>query len=98
MVPDTDDNNSGISECRVISIINTSIAKTIPAIGVLNIALTPAADPQASNKVTSLYSSFNILPKFEPKALPELIIGDSNPTEPPNPAVKIAPVIDENIL
>ena len=34
---------------------------------------------------------------FDPIADPVVTMGDSNPTEPPNPTVKTAPIIDDHI-
>ena len=53
-MPETEESKSGTNENLVRSIIKTSIANTIPAIGVLKMALIPAAEPQASNNVISL--------------------------------------------
>ena len=34
---------------------------------------------------------------FDPMAEPVATIGDSNPTDPPNPTVKVEPIIDDHI-
>ena len=79
--------SSGSKEANVKSKLKTSTAKTIAAIGDLNIdAITPEV-AQAINKVLVFLSTCNILPKFELIAEPDVIAGPNNPTEPPKPTV-----------
>ncbi|MNZ10213.1 hypothetical protein D3C78_270520 [compost metagenome] len=66
---------------------NISIAKIIPAKGLLNAPEIPAAAPQAKSMVTSLYCRPKKRAILEPIDDPPNATGASNPQEPPNPTV-----------
>ena len=79
--------SSGNKEAKARSRLNTSIAKTIPAIGDLNMDAIAAAVAQAMSKVLVFRSTLRNLLKLELNAEPEVIAGPNNPTDPPNPTV-----------
>ena len=96
--PVTDENNNGIKDADDRSSNRTSKAKITAATGVVKIdAIAPAA-PQPINNVFSLYPRRNTWPMVDPREAPVEIIGDSNPTDPPNPAVNEPPINELNIL
>ena len=82
-----DDTNNGITDTVVKSIISTSMANNIPAIGALKIAATPAAAPLPTSIIKICGDIRNKLPKLDPIAAPVLTIGPSAPTDPPKPIV-----------
>src|SRR5690606_30148286 len=79
--------NNGINAGIENSGNKISIAKIIPAIGLLNAPAIPAAAPQANNIVTSLYCNPKKRPVLEPIAEPLYAIGASKPHDPPKPTV-----------
>ena len=93
-----EDTNKGITETVVRSIISTSMAKSIPAIGALNIAATPAAAPLPTSIIRICGGIRNMLPRLEPMAAPVLTIGPSAPTDPPNPIVMELATTDVYVL
>ena len=97
-MPATEAINSGIKEAVVKSIINTSIANTIAAIGALKMAAIAPVAPQANNNIRDRVSSLNKLEMLEPIAEPVYTMGASNPTEPPNPTVRVLAIRDVHVL
>ncbi|MNN01764.1 hypothetical protein D3C81_1143920 [compost metagenome] len=64
-----------------------SIAKIIPAKGLLKAPEIPAAAPQANNMVTSLYCNPKKRAILEPIEEPPKATGASKPQDPPKPTV-----------
>ena len=79
--------NSGNKEANARSRLNTSMAKTMPAMGDLNMDAIAAAVAQAMSKVLVLRSTRSNRLKLELNADPEVMAGPNNPTDPPNPTV-----------
>lgn len=79
--------SKGIKTGMETSANKTSIAKIVPAIGLLKTAAIPEAAPHASKRIFSLLPNFMKPPIFEPMADPVITMGASNPAEPPNPIV-----------
>ena len=82
-----DEMSSGITDTVVKSIISTSMANSIPAIGALKMPATPAAAPLPTSIISICGDMRNRLPRFDPIAAPVLTIGPSAPTDPPKPIV-----------
>ncbi|GFZ90867.1 hypothetical protein GCM10011531_23170 [Aquaticitalea lipolytica] len=84
--------NNGNNDAKVKSKLNTSTAKTIAAIGDLNIDAIAPADAHAIRRVLVFRSICNNLLKLELIAEPEVIAGPNKPTEPPKPTVNGAAI------
>ncbi len=97
-VPVAAEMTKGRSEAVVKSIISTSIAKMMAAIGALKIAAIAPAEPQANNRIVFLADKLNERARLEPMADPVSTIGASSPTEPPNPTVMELATIEEYML
>ncbi len=90
--------SSGNIEDIVRSSSNTSITKSIPAMGALKIpAMAPAA-PQPTKIIRLCCSSLKYLPRLDPIAEPVSTMGASAPTDPPKPMVIELATSDEYIL
>ena len=63
----------------------SSTAKTMPPIGVLNVAAMPPPVPAAISRARCRAGIATSCPSVEPKAAPTWMIGPSRPTEPPLP-------------
>lgn len=98
VVPVIEAISSGKSDPIVRSIIRTSMAKTIAAMGDLKIAAMAAEEPQAIKSIFVCVFILNNLPIFEPMADPVSTIGASSPTEPPKPTVNVLEIRDEYML
>ena len=79
--------SKGNNEANARSRLKTSMAKTMPAMGDLNIDAIAAAVAQAISKVLVFRSTLRNRLKLELNADPEVIAGPNNPTDPPNPTV-----------
>ena len=84
--------NKGNNETNVRSRLNTSMAKTIPAMGDLNIDAIAPAVAQAMSSVLVFRSTCSNLLKLELNAEPEVMAGPIRPTDPPKPMVKGAKI------
>ena len=94
----THETSRGSREAMVRSSMRTSRVNSNPANGALN---TPAMAPDAPHPMSSInvfWSTLKNLPKVEPIAEPVRTIGDSAPTEPPNPMVmELATTLDQQL-
>ena len=90
--------NIGKTLTMLKSNINTSNAKSIPAIGALKApAIAPAA-PHPTSIVVRCLSKRKNLDMLEAMADPVYTIGASNPTEPPNATVIEDVSIEDQVL
>jgi len=92
-----DANRRGNIDASVKSKLNTSIAKTIAAIGALKIEDMAPAAAQVINKLLVVWFIWNNREIFEPIAAPVATVGPSSPTDPPKPTVIGAVRIEPNI-
>ena len=88
MTEDIDASRRGKREAKVRSRLKSSIARTIAAIGVLNMDAIAPEVAQAISNVRVLLSTWSKRPKLELIADPEVIAGPRSPTDPPKPTVK----------
>ena len=93
---DIDEIKSGIMDPRVKSSANTSMAKTMAAIGALNSEDIAPTAAQPINSVLVLRSSLKYCDMAEEAEAVETTVGPSSPADPPNPTVK-GTVINEII-
>ena len=77
----------GMSDAMVRSIMSTSMVKTSPAMGALNMPAMAADAPHPTSTIMVLPSSLKVCPRLLPMADPVSTMGASAPTLPPNPMV-----------
>ena len=86
--------NRGMSETRVRFRAKTSTEKIMAAIGALKREDMAPAAAQPIRRVLEAWFIRKILESLELMAAPEKTVGDSNPTDPPNPTVSGAVRMD----
>ena len=79
--------SKGSKEAMVRSTMSTSSVNMRPAMGALKMPATAPEAPQPMSSMSILWSSLNMRPRWLPMAEPVSTMGDSAPTEPPQPMV-----------